>query len=296
MNTDRKRIITYLSIVFGIYYGLWLIACALPQDAGQTIYGILSFPPVFMGTPVLAAAITRKITKDNSPWKLSLKIWKNFKMYLFSAFLPTSAIFLGTVLFFMLFPNDLDYSGQYIVNHYSAFGAPDEISFTIGSMLIMGVIILLISAICVPVWLIALGEDMGWQGYLLPLLCKKLPVQYAVILNGALWGMAHAPLIYFGMNYGFDYAGAPFSGIAMMVVTCIVCGIWMSYVTLKTGNCMYAAIIHGAMDIIGEAGPWISLSTKSPLLGPAPTGILGMSLLFIGAIILLWKIPKIYKG
>ena len=291
-HTELKRIFIYLAFVFGIYYGLWFLAVILPPDAGKDIYSLLSFPVVFMGTPALAVFITRKITSDKSPLKFSVKVWKNKKAMLFSAFVPTAAIFCGTAIFFLIFPNDLDYSGKYISQTYGAFGAPSDISFTVFSMLIMGMIVYIISAVCFPVWFIALGEDIGWHGYLLPLLCKKMPVRCAVILNGALWGMAHAPLIYFGMNYGNDYIGAPLSGVVMMVLTCIVLGIWSSYVTLKYNNCMYAAIIHGASDIIGEAGVWISLSTKSTLLGPTPTGIIGMSMLLAGASILLLRLPN----
>ncbi len=50
--------------------------------------------------------------------------------------------------------------------------------------------------------------------------------------------------------------------------------------------------IHGVSDIIGEAGVWVSLSTRSTLLGPLPTGIVGMSMLLIGASILLLKLPN----
>lgn len=293
-NLETKRIFTYLSIVFGIYYCLWVIAVLLPEPVGKDVYAFLSFPAVFMGTPALAVFLTRKITKDKLPLKFSVKLWKNKKALLFSAFVPTAAILCGIIAFFFIFPNDLDFSGKHISQTYGAFGAPSEIEFTIFSMLMMGIILYIISVVCFPVWFIALGEDIGWHGYLLPLLCKKLPVRYAVILNGALWGLAHAPLIYFGMNYGSDYAGAPFSGIAMMVLACIVLGTWSSYVTLKYDNCMYAAVIHGAADIIGEAGDWVSLSTQSTLLGPMPTGIIGMSMLFIGAAILLFKLSK-YK-
>lgn len=293
-NLETKRIFTYLAIVFGVYYCLWLIAVLLPEPAGKEVYAFLSFPAVFMGTPALAVFITRKITADKSPLKFSVKLWKNKKALLFSALVPTAAILCGTIAFFFIFPSDLDFSGKHISQTYGAFGAPAEIEFTIFSMLMMGIILYIISAVCFPVWFIALGEDIGWHGYLLPLLCNKLPVRYAVILNGALWGMAHAPLIYFGMNYGNGYAGAPLSGIAMMVLTCIVLGTWSSYVTLKYKNCMYAAVIHGAADIIGEAGTWVSLSTQSTLFGPMPTGIIGMSMLLIGAAILMFKLPK-YK-
>lgn len=134
---------------------------------------------------------------------------------------------------------------------------------------------------------------LGWlvQGYMLPLLCKKISVKAAVIINGVLWGFAHAPLIYYGMNFGTDYCGAPYTGIAMMILVTIVLGIWMSYITLRTKNFMYAAIIHGAADIIGEAGVWISKSTKSSLLGPTPPGIIALSFLLIGAVILFFRMP-----
>lgn len=299
MNTDKtvsafetKRIFIYLAIVFGVYYCLWLIAALLPEPAGKDVYALLSFPAVFMGTPAIAVFITRKITADKSPLKFSIRFWKNKRALLFSALAPTAAILCGMIIFFLIFPNDLDFSGKYISQTYGAFGAPSEINFTIFSMLKMGLILYVISAVCIPVWFIALGEDIGWQGYLLPILCKKVSVRYAVILNGALWGMAHAPLIYFGMNYGNDYIGAPLSGMAMMVLTCMVLGTWSSYATLKYRNCMYAAIIHGAVDIIGETGVWVSLSTQSTLLGPNPTGIIGMSVLLMGAVILIFKLPN----
>ncbi len=296
MNTSAKdmitkRIFTFLSIVFGILYIPWIIGMILP-GLGETIYAIIRFPVVFMGTPALAVFITRKRTKDVTPLNFCAKIFQNKKALLFSTLLPGAAIFLGTVLFFLIFPEDLDFQGRYISQTYGAFGAPQDIHLTIGSMFLMGLIVYAVSAVSLPIWYIALGEDIGWQGYMLPLLCKKMSVRCAVILNGALWGLAHAPLIYYGMNYGTDYLGAPYTGILMMVFVTIVLGIWMSFITLKTKNCMYAAIIHGAADIIGEVGTWISLSAKSSLLGPTPTGIIGLSVLLIGAIVLFFSLPK----
>ncbi len=294
-DITTKRILIFLFIIFGILYIPWIIGMLIPA-LGAKVYAVISFPAVFMGAPALSVFITRKLTQDTTPLNFSTKIFKNKKALLFSALLPGAAIFMGTVLFFLIFPEDLDFQGRYISATYGAFGAPQDIELTIGSMFLMGFIVYAISAIAFPIWYIALGEDIGWQGYMLPMLCRRLPVQRAVIINGALWGLAHAPLIYYGMNYGTDYFGAPYTGIIMMVCVTIVLGTWMSYVTLKTQNCMYAAIIHGAADIIGETGTWISLSTKSSLLGPLPTGMIGLSFLLIGAIILFIKLPDHSSG
>lgn len=299
MNTnarlDSKRITIFLTLVFGIYYSFWLAALLAPRGQGSAVISILQFPPVFMGTPALAVFLTRKLTGDRTPLNFSTRVRKNWKALIFSALAPTVAIFLGFIVFYSVFPNDLDFTGAYISRNFSAYGAPSEIQLTVPSMVTMGLIICFISAVAVPIWFIALGEDIGWQGYLLPLLCKKLPARSAVILNSALWGLGHAPLIYFGFNYGLDYPGAPFAGIAMMVLVCVILGVWLSYVTLKYENCMYAAVIHGAVDVIGETGIWVSLGTQSTLWGPNPTGILGMSVLFAGALILLYRMPKLTK-
>ena len=76
---------------------------------------------------------------------------------------------------------------------------------------------------------------------------------------------------------------------------CIVLGIIFSYVTLKTGNCMYAAIMHGVVNIIAEIPVFCSVSMKSGLLGPNPTGLLSMTFLIIMAIFLFFKLEKRYK-
>lgn len=290
-NIIDRRIITFLLIVFAILYIPWLIGIIVPS-LGKTIYAIIGSPIIFMGTPALAVFLTRKLTKDKMPLVFSSNFFKNKKALLFSALLPSGIIFLGIILFYLVFPQDLDFFGTYISKTYVAYGAPQDIQLTIGSMFLMGFIIYIISAIAIPIWYIALGEDIGWQGYMLPLLCKKMSVKRAVIVNGILWGLAHTPLIYYGTNYGTDYFGAPYTGILMMILGTTVLGIWMSYITLKTKNCMYASIIHGSSDIIGDTGIWISLSTKSSLLGPNVSGIITLSGLLIGAVILFFKLPK----
>ena len=105
-------------------------------------------------------------------------------------------------------------------------------------------------------------------------------------------GLAHAPLIYFGFNYGSDYWGAPITGMLMMVLVCVVLGTWLAFVTIQSQSILPAAILHGAGNVIGEMAAFVSFTSISPLLGPTPTGIVGMSGLLIGAIILFAKLEK----
>jgi len=44
--------------------------------------------------------------------------------------------------------------------------------------------------------------------------------------------------------YGPDYWGAPWSGILMMTLVCVVLGTWLAYVTLRSASILPAAIFH----------------------------------------------------
>lgn len=128
---ESKRIFIFLTIIFGVYYCLWLTAILLPKSMGNSVYSFLSFPVVFIGTPALVVFLTRKFTGDKSPIAYNIKVWKNKKSALFAMFVPTVFILAGAVLFYIIFPNDLDYSGNYIIQSFGSFGAPSEISFTV---------------------------------------------------------------------------------------------------------------------------------------------------------------------
>ena len=101
---------------------------------------------------------------------------------------------------------------------------------------------------------------------------QKYGERKAALLNGFEWGLAHLPLIYFGFNYSLDNWGAPWSNMGMMLVVCIVLGIILSYITVQTGNCMYAAIVHGVVNVMGELPVYLSLEIRNGLLGPNPRG------------------------
>ena len=277
----NKPVVLYLVIIFTYTFGLGILEIVF--QTGK-FYDFLQ--KSFTAVPVVTALIVQKITGEKSKSKLSLKVWKNYKMWIFSAFAPAILIVLGAVLYFAVFGNE--YSGVFALGQLIDNDASIEISNPI--IFVIGCII--ISVICFPIQLLELGEEGGWRGYLLWFQVEKYGARKAVLVNGLEWGLVHMPLIYFGFNYSNDNPGAPWSNMALMMLLCIVVGIVFSYVTLETGNSMYAAIMHGVVNTIGEIPVFCSVSLKSGLLGPNPTGILSMSFLIIMAIVLYLKIGK----
>lgn len=284
-DLDKKRnnpaIAWYLAIIFAYTFGLGILEKVFKTGRFYTF-----LQTSFTALPVVTALIVRKITGAKSKYKLSLKVWKNLKMWLFSALAPAILIVLGAVLYFSVFNNE--FSKVFALGHLIGNDAIIEIS----NPIVFVIVCVIISSVCIPIQLLELGEEVGWRGYVLCFQVERYGARKAVLINGFEWGLAHIPLIYFGFNYSNDNPGSPWSNMALMIFVCIIMGIIFSFVTLKTGNCMYAAIMHGAVNVIGEIPVFCSVSLKSGLLGPNPTGLLSMTFLIILAIILYMKIGK----
>ena len=285
MNDSKKQMRIYLLLVLGICFLLGVAAFFTQGDSANTAYQILQ--KGFTAFPVLCAFITRRITGDKSKWRISLKVWKNVKMWLFCAFVPGIMIAVGSALYFVLFPDR--YSGVFDLD--SLIGGGYEIQIL--NPLVFGAACVLISALCIPIQLLELGEEIGWREYLLPKQIERYGVRKGVLLNGLCWGTAHLPLIYFGFNYSSENPGAPWSNMAMMMLVCVVIGIICAYAMVRTDNVMYSVIIHGTVNVIGEIPVFVSVSNKSGLLGPNPTGIIGMSGLILCAVIIFVRLGKI---
>lgn len=288
MNKTLNRRAVYLTIVLGACFGLGITGIFTGNENGNTAFEILR--KCFTALPVAAAFLTRRITKDKSPWNFSLKVWKRPGLWLFCAFVPSALIALGAVLYFLIFPGE--YSG--IFHYGELLGTAGEMQISSSAVFIA--VNILISALFIPIQLLELGEEIGWREYLLPRQIKRYGVRKAVLLNSFLWGMAHLPLIYFGFNYSAETPFAPWSSMAMMTLVCMTLGIIFSYVTIISGNCMYCAVIHGAVNVIGEIPVLLMADGKlgnSGLLGPNPTGLISMLPLIVLAAVMFVRLDKI---
>ena len=287
MSNTKKQLKIYLIFVLGICWILGVAAIFTRGNCRNILYQILQ--KGFTALPVIAAIFTRRITKDKAGWRISLKVWKNLKLWGFCAFVPGVLIVVGALLYFMLFPEQ--YSGVFDIG--SVIGTEQVIR--VNSPFQFSLICVLIAALCVPIQLLELGEELGWREYLLPKQIAVYGARKGTLLNGLYWGIAHLPLIYFGFNYSSDNAGAPWSNMLMMMLVCVTIGIICSYVMVCSGNVMYSAIIHGVVNVIGEIPVFVSVSGKNGLLGPNPTGLISMSGLILCAIIMLMKLPTVRR-
>ncbi len=275
MKIPKNPIKLYLCLIFIVCYGLGILE--LVTGTGK-FYHFLGISFTFF--PVVMAFFTRRMTGAQGKFRLSLKVWKDAKSWLFSAFVPGILIALGAALYFLLFPDE--YSG--IFRYGMLLGTDAEL--VVRSPLLFALVCVVIAAVMIPVQLLELGEEIGWRGYLLGFQIEKYGRRKAVLINGVEWGVTHLPLIWFGFNYSLDNPGAPYTNMAMMLAVCVVMGILFSYITIRTGNCMYAAVMHGVVNVIGELPVYMTHDMESGLLGPNPTGLITISFMAVFSLLL----------
>ncbi|MCK9223266.1 MAG: type II CAAX endopeptidase family protein [Limnochordia bacterium] len=291
MNTEKgkrlleRRAILYVALVYGSVLIASVLSIGSPDPSSKEALSMLS---LFSFFPLLASVLTRLITKDTLPWMIKPNFRRSWGTYLVAAFLPGALTFVGAVVYFLIFPHHLDLSATLLIETYGRFGVPSDLPHTADSLIRIGIVGVLVSPFVVPVVLFAFGEEIGWRGYLLPILLKLMSKKKAILLSGVLWGLGHAPLVYFGLNYGLDHWGAPYTGILVMTLFCVVLGIWLSYVTIKTKSVIPASILHGSINVIGEWPALVSVPGVNTLLGPSPGGLISIVGLVIGALVL-WR-------
>lgn len=285
MGGSKRQMRLYLISALGV---CWALGIAAAFSRGHAIYQILQ--KGFTAFPVIAAVLTRRITKDKTQWRISLKVWKDKRLWAFCAFVPGILIAAGAALYFLLFPEQ--YSGNFRLGGLTG----TEQVLQIANPLQFGLICILIAAVCIPVQLLELGEEIGWREYLLPKQVSMYGVRKGIVLNSLFWGAAHLPLICLGFNYSPENVGAPWSNMLMMMLVCMTTGVICSWVMVRSGNVLYSAIVHGVVNVIGEIPVFLSVSGESGLLGPNPTGLVSMSGLILCAAALFIWLPGVKSG
>ena len=97
----------------------------------------------------------------------------------------------------------------------------------------------------------ALGEEIGWRGFLVPELFKKMTFTPVALISGIIWGAWHLPLLIGSSYHQHDAAGAlPFRWqLPLFFAGVISAAVIAAYLTLKSGSLWPAAIFHGSHNL-----------------------------------------------
>ncbi|KAB1645362.1 CPBP family intramembrane metalloprotease [Gulosibacter chungangensis] len=118
-----------------------------------------------------------------------------------------------------------------------------ELPMPIDVLVVLQFVNLIIAALFINI-IPALGEEIGWRGWLLPKLLRFGPWP-AIQLSGLIWGLWHAPVILLGYNY----PGTPgWLALIAMVVFCTIMGGLFGWLRLRGGSVWPAALAHSSLN------------------------------------------------
>ena len=290
---EKRRAVIYVALAYGIAWLFWLLVVYPMYHAGGGFTAPVQYAVAAgMFAPTIAVVITRIITHEGFKESMILPIAfrKRWRTYALAWFGPLVLTIAGAALYYVLNPGDFDPSMSYLIEttRQAAEAAGQELAMddaTLRASLVASVATTLIAPAINAVT--CFGEEWGWRGYLLPKLLERFSIVPTLLISGVVWGLWHAPITMLGHNYGLGYAGYPFTGIAAMCVFCTVFGVFLSYVTLKSGSCLPAVFAHGMVNGCGALGVLFSATGGNPFVGPMPTGIIGGAFFIVVAALMM---------
>jgi len=290
-NASNKRVFIYLLFTFALSWGVWIVL----YFAGASSTIILSLSSAVMWFPAGAVFLARALTgKDRIlAYSLKPKFKGNVKIYLNAWWFPVFVAILGGALYFCIFQDSFDgtFSSLNLMLSQNNINIEDlPISPTL-----LAVVQIIASMIYGPFinTFFALGEEIGWRGFLFPALSRRFSNTKAHLLTGLIWGVWHTPINMLGHNYGLEYPGYPWLGIVAMCLFTFSIGVYFSWLSEKSGSIWPAALAHGAVNAAAGIpflfqAPDIGIGAPSQIFGPGLSALVaGVPILLIAVVILI---------
>jgi membrane protease YdiL (CAAX protease family) len=222
---DRHRLIAFLLITYSFTWVIQGIVAAMGLEASWTqsiLIGLGGFGP-----PVGAAAVIWACGGDLRKWIGQFFIWRiGAKWWAIALGLPLLILGLGVTLFVALGgPIDLDvlpFPGIYLF---------------------------------VLVWGTIWGggqEDLGWRGFMLPLLQDKYSALASSMIVGVSWAGWHLPLF---LNATTTHGGWGISQQLIWIVSILAGSILWTWMYNSTGSVLAVAVFHAGINGMGVLHP-----------------------------------------
>jgi membrane protease YdiL (CAAX protease family) len=239
MTLTSRGILTYLVLVFALSLGPYLLVIHAQHLAvgGGLVVGVL------MWMPATAAFVTCRILGIDIAslgWR-----WRPARFEFLAYVLP---LFYATPVYiacWLLVPHSFGFSA-FAANLGTSFGfpaSPRTATFLLGLPIFatFGVIRSISSA---------LGEEIGWRGFLLPRLTGNFGWKLGCLISGCIWAVWHYPLLLMA-----DYNSGTPKLFAMACFTLMVIGsaFQLGWLRLRSQSLWPCAMLHASHNLFIQA-------------------------------------------
>lgn len=238
MASSRRQVLTYLFFVFlfsSLFYFLIIRAKQLSAGGGIYVSGI-------MWCPALAAFATLTLngrSLSDLGWK-----WPAKKFALMSWYVP---LLYATIAYLIVWLGGL---GGF-PNHEFVAAITTRMGPRLSPAVATALYVLLVGSFGLVGSLArALGEEIGWRGFLVPELYKTLGFTGTAFISGIVWSLWHFPVLIFA-----DYNAGTATWYALLCFTVMVIAISFvfAWLRLKSGSLWTAAMLHASHNLYVQA-------------------------------------------
>jgi membrane protease YdiL (CAAX protease family) len=199
---DARRLIWYFAGLIGFYVGVVAIARPGPQDLSKVALGIMFAPTV---GAFAAWAFAHGRVRFGRPTR-----------HLLLAFVPPAVILVVTAM-------------------AAATGVVDMHPEHLGTLLLLSPVLALVGSVS------AVGEEIGWRGFLWPLLRRRRGFWSSTAIMIPVWWLYHLPAV---MLWGYGYVG----GLLAFTVTITGFILFVGVLTDRSRAIWPSVLAHGAWN------------------------------------------------
>jgi len=224
-----KRIITFIFITYGIssiFIYLAISAGSLRAGGGLVALGGMWSPGI---AAILTQLFYRKSLREFG-WK-----WRKTKYQLWSYAVP--ALYAFAVHAFVWMTGLAGFVKD----------SPSEVIITSLKAIAVGTVFGSI---------FALGEEIGWQGFFIPLLARVTSFTKTALIRGIVWSVWHYPLIIFGV-YGSEELPVWYKLICFTVMLTGVSFVF-AWFRLKSGSLWTGMFLHASHNLFVQGLPGLT--------------------------------------
>lgn len=239
MRTVSRQILTFLVLVFvfsSAPYALMIHTHHIGAGNGMVVRLVMWCPTL----AALATCALFRIDLGSLGWK-----WRPAKyealayvlplLYALPVYLACWVAVKGSFAF--------DDFARQVAESYAMAGLPRLVALGLGIPLlaVLGMTTSLSTA---------LGEEIGWRGFLLPRLTGRFGFTAGCLISGAVWALWHYPgLLWADYNAGTD----PRYGLTCFTIMVIAMAFPMGWLRLKSGSLWPCAVLHASHNLFIQA-------------------------------------------
>jgi membrane protease YdiL (CAAX protease family) len=233
-KSSRQQVLIYLLLLFAfssLFYFLILRAHRLAAGGGLYVVGI-------MWCPTLAAVTTLKLSGrslSDLGWK-----WPQARYAAMSWYVP---LLYATIAYLIVWCSGM---GGF-PNHEFLQRLVPRMGLRVSPAVSGIVYVLLAGSFGMAESLAtALGEEIGWRGFLVPELFKTVGYTGTALISGVVWACWHFPILIWG-----DYnAGTPtWYGLSCFTMLVVAISFVFAWIRLKSGSLWTGALLHASHNL-----------------------------------------------